>query len=113
MGKFATIARMEEYMPDEVYTLDEYLGELHRWIFREWRENTAVSDARYVVQSAYVKELKALFEKTGYVPSRVLVEGLAEIGKILEEGRNYMAGLEGKEKRRIALLLESIESLQN
>ena len=113
VGKFATIARMEEYMPDEVYTLDEYLGELHRWIFREWRENTAVSDARYVVQSAYVKELKALFEKTGYVPSRVLVEGLAEIGKILEEGRNYMAGLEGKEKRRIALLLESIESLQN
>jgi len=113
VGKFATIARMEEYMPGEVYTLDEYLGELHRWIFREWRENTAVSDARYVVQSAYVKELKALFEKTGYVPSRVLVEGLAEIGKILEEGRNYMAGLEGKEKRRIALLLESIESLQN
>ena len=113
VGKLATIARVEEYMPGEVYTVDEYLGELHRWIFREWRENTAVSDACYVIQSAYVKELKALFEKTGYVPSRVLVEGLAEIGKIFEEGRNYMAGLEGKEKRRIALLLESIESLQN
>ena len=86
---------------------------LYWFYFLFIRENTAVSDARYVVQSAYVKELKALFEKTGYVPSRVLVEGLAEIGKILEEGRNYMAGLEGKEKRRIALLLESIESLQN
>ena len=45
VGKLATIARVEEYMPGEVYTVDEYLGELHRWIFREWRENTAVSDA--------------------------------------------------------------------
>ena len=113
VGKLATIARVEEYMPGEVYTVDEYLGELHRWIFREWRENTAVSDACYVIQSAYVKELKALLEKTEYVPSQVLVKGMEEMGKILEEGRNYMAGLEGKEKRRVALLLESIESLQN
>ena len=52
-------------------------------------------------------------EKTEYVPSQVLVKGMEEMGKILEEGRNYMAGLEGKEKRRVALLLESIESLQN
>ena len=113
VGKLATIACVEEYMPGEVYTVDEYLGELHRWIFREWRENTAVSDACYVIQSAYVKELKALLEKTEYVPSQVLVKGMEEMGKILEEGRNYMAGLEGKEKRRVALLLESIESLQN
>ena len=113
VGKLATLARVEEYLPGEVYTVDEYLGELHRWIFREWRENTAVSDACYVIQSAYVKELKALLEKTEYVPSQVLVKGMEEMGKILEEGRNYMAGLEGKEKRRVALLLESIESLQN
>ncbi len=113
VGKLPTIARLEEYTPGGVYTVDEYLGELHCWIFREWRENTAVSDARYVVQSAYVKELKALLDKTGYVPSQVLVKGMEEIGKILEEGRDYMAGLEGKEKRRVALLLESIESLQN
>ena len=113
VGKLPTIVRMEEYMPGEVYTVDEYLGELHRWIFREWRENTVVSDARYVVQSAYVKELKALLGKMGYIPSQVLVKGMEEIGKILEEGRDYMVGLEGKEKRRVALLLESIESLQN
>ena len=113
VGKLPTIVRMEEYMPGEVYSVDEYLGELHRWIFREWRENTVVSDARYVVQSAYVKELKALLGKMGYIPSQVLVKGMEEIGKILEEGRDYMVGLEGKEKRRVALLLESIESLQN
>ena len=113
VGKLPTIVCMEEYMPGEVYTVDEYLGELHRWIFREWRENTVVSDARYVVQSAYVKELKALLGKMGYIPSQVLVKGMEEIGKILEEGRDYMVGLEGKEKRRVALLLESIESLQN
>ena len=93
--------------------MDGYLGGLRRWIFREWRENTVVSDARYVVQSAYVKELKALLGKMGYIPSQVLVKGMEEIGKILEEGRDYMVGLEGKEKRRVALLLESIESLQN
>ena len=72
-----------------------------------------MADACYVIQSAYVKELKALLEKTEYVPSQVLVKGMEEMGKILEEGRNYMAGLEGKEKRRVALLLESIEYLQN
>ena len=60
-----------------------------------------------------MKELKALLGKMGYIPSQVLVKGMEEIGKILEEGRDYMVGLEGKEKRRVALLLESIESLQN
>ena len=60
-----------------------------------------------------MKELKALLEKTEYVPSQVLVKGMEEMGKILEEGRNYMAGLEGKEKTRVAILLERIESLQN
>ena len=86
-------------------------------IRKAMRQGYTLRDIRDLLADAGVSvpltKLKALFEKTGYVPSRVLVEGLAEIGKILEEGRNYMAGLEGKEKRRIALLLESIESLQN
>ena len=44
--------------------------------------------------------------KTGYVPSRVLVEGLAEIGKDLGRGgRDYMAGSGGEGKKAGRLIV--------
>lgn len=113
IGRLVVFSRLEENVSGEVYTVDEYLNDLHDWIFREWRENSKVSESRYLIQRIYVEELKSLLRKTNYVPSRVLVKSIAELGRIVEEGQEYMIGRNGKEKKQVILLLDKIESLLN
>lgn len=113
VDKFVTMARIEEDSPEEVYSLDEYVDELHRLIFKEWRENTRVPDFRYIIQTVYVEELKTLLNKTDGVPARVLVKGLEEVKRIRKEGQAYREGLKGMEERRVAWLLKDLETLQN
>lgn len=108
-----TIAQIEEDAPGEKFALEEYINGLHRMIFREWEGNVEVSSARYMIQSIYVAELKSLLVRKEYIPSRVLVACLEEMERIVREGKEYMVGLDGKERIRVALLLASMESLQN
>ena len=109
--KSINIALIEDNVNEEVYSLDEYLDELHHLIFREWRENTTVSASRYMMQSIYVKALKALFGKPDYIPSRVLVKGMKEVERIVEEGNTYMTGLPDVERKKVTWLLENLKSL--
>ena len=109
--KSINIALIEDNVNEEVYSLDEYLDELHHLIFREWRENTTVSASRYMMQSIYVKALKALFGKPDYIPSRVLVKGMKEVERIVEEGNTYMTGLSDVERKKVTWLLENLKSL--
>ena len=111
--KGMTIAQIEEDAPGEKFALEEYINGLHRMIFREWEGNVEVSSARYMIQSIYVAELKSLLVRKEYIPSRVLVACLEEMERIVREGKEYMVGLDGKERIRVALLLASMESLQN
>ena len=109
--KSINIALIEDNVNEEVYSLDEYLDELHHLIFREWRENTTVSASRYMMQSIYVKALKALFGKPDYIPSRVLVKWMKEVERIVEEGNTYMTGLSDVERKKVTWLLENLKSL--
>ncbi|WP_065219573.1 MULTISPECIES: zinc-dependent metalloprotease [Butyricimonas] len=111
--KSVTIAQIEEEAPGEKFALEEYINGLHRMIFREWEGNVEVSSARYMIQSIYVAELKSLLVRKEYIPSQVLVACQEEMERITREGKEYMVGLDGKERMRVALLLASMESLQN
>lgn len=111
--KFVVVAQIEEDFPGKTYSLDEYVNELHRSIFREWKENTEVPDFRYIIQTIYVKELKALLDKADNIPAQVLVKSMEEVERIREEGQAYRNGLEGREEKRVVWLLNNLETLQN
>lgn len=112
VGKLIVFSRMDDGMTgEEYYTLDEYMNDLHHWIFKEWKENTEVSECRYLIQRIYLEELKVLLRSVDYVPSRLLVKSMEELERIEMVGRTYMTKRDEKGKKQAALLLEYIESL--
>ncbi|WP_292270723.1 zinc-dependent metalloprotease [Butyricimonas sp.] len=111
MNKSVIVAQIEENVPGNTFTLTDYMEGVHRMIFSEWTENRHVSDVRYMIQTIFVSELKKKLSRKDYLPSQVLVAYLEEVERIKREAEKYMLRLEGKDRKRVAFLLASVEFL--
>lgn len=90
-----------------LYSLSEYIYDLHNIIFYDWTKTSKINHNKLYYQQEYIEMLKKNINNKNYIPSEILEYTYVALEKIKEDGLKYV-NRRGDNSRIIDVFVRSI-----
>lgn len=111
--RFANISRAQRSGASDVYTLEEYISDLHDTLFAEWQTASPVTDLKFEAQRAYINQLINCLQEDTQLSSHVLAIVCAECDRLKLEAENYTRQMTpGKDRGQALELIEQLRTTE-